>query len=295
MLESVTTRLSLSQKLAIRRSVFRVRKACTDLLFSYGPSQLEATLRYVGLQAGDTVLMHSSFGPQNGFTAAPGAVIDTVLKVLGESGNLMMPSMPYRGSTREYLATGTLFDVRTSVSRMGILTELFRRRPGVERSLSATHPMLAFGPKARLLTADHERVEYPCGPDSPFEKALRLGGKVLLFDAPFRITFYHYVEHVFRHTLPVALYDPEPAECSVRTASGAVVQLKVRVFSRAARDIRDSSALERSLEKNNAMKTARVGNTRLCVVGLGDIVECARVRVASGQGLHGKGRRPIAR
>ncbi len=283
----ITTRLSVRQKLVIRRHVFRVRKTFTDWLFSYGRAQLAETLRRLGVQQGDTVFMHSSFTPLNGFTDGPRAVIDTVLDAVGTSGNLMMVSMPYRGSSEAYLATASPFDVRRSISRMGLVTELFRRRPGVERSLSPTHPILAFGAQARWLTAGHEKVIHPCGPGSPFEKALDLDGKALLFDVPFRsLTFFHYVEHTFREFLPVPLYEPDALRCEVIDAAGSVIESTVRVFHRAAREARESDTLERVIRRRGALKASRVGNTRLAIVRLADVMECAHALTSCGQPLY---------
>ena len=49
----------------------------------------------------------------------------------------------------EYKPYGNRFDVRnTDCRELGILPELFRRREGVIRSLSATHSVAAFGKDA---------------------------------------------------------------------------------------------------------------------------------------------------
>ncbi len=60
----------------------------------------------MGITAGDTLLMHSAFRVFNGFEGTPDQVIACVLNVIGESGNLVMVSMPYSGSTSAYLQAG---------------------------------------------------------------------------------------------------------------------------------------------------------------------------------------------
>ena len=78
---------------------------------------------------------------------------------------------------------------------MGLLSELFRRRTGVVRSLNPAHPVLAFGKDAAWLTAGHEDCAYSCGRDTPFDKFRSLRGKVLFFDVPFNtFTFIHFLE-----------------------------------------------------------------------------------------------------
>src|SRR5438094_10151405 len=68
---------------------------------------------------------------------------------------------------------------------MGLITEAFRRRSGVLRSLNPVHPVLALGPEAAKLVADHERQLHSCGKGSPFAKLYDLKAKILFLDAPF--------------------------------------------------------------------------------------------------------------
>jgi aminoglycoside 3-N-acetyltransferase len=157
----------------------------------------------MGITAGDTVVMHSAFRVFNGFAGTPEQVIACVLKVIGESGTLVMVSMPYGGSTAAYLRAGVPFDVRQTRSAMGVITEVFRHTPGVVRSLNPAHPVLAWGPASPWIIAGHEHTMYSCGKGSPFEKLVQLQAKALLFDVPLRhLTFFHYVQDLLQHTLP---------------------------------------------------------------------------------------------
>jgi aminoglycoside N3'-acetyltransferase len=51
---------------------------------------------------------------------------------------------------------------------MGLLTELFRRRKGVKRSLHPTHSVCALGPLADELVATHHVGSTRTGPGTPF-------------------------------------------------------------------------------------------------------------------------------
>ena len=202
-------------------SIFGRARKLARRFFSYTPMQLENTLKTMGITAGDTVLMHSAFRVLNGFEGTPDQVIACVLNVIGESGNLVMVSLPYRGSTAAYLQAGVPFDVQHTMSAMGVITEIFRHTPGVVRSLNPAHPILACGPAAPWLIADHEHTMYSCGKGSPFEKLVHLQAKALFFDVSLRrMTFFHYVEDLFQDTLPVKLYEEMPVESIVIDASG---------------------------------------------------------------------------
>ena len=96
---------------------------------------------------------------------------------------------------------------------MGVITEIFRQKPGVVRSVNPAHPILAWGPAAPWLIADHEHTMYSCGKGSPFEKLVHVQAKALLFDVSLRsMTFFHYVEDLFQDTVPVNLYEEMPVE-----------------------------------------------------------------------------------
>jgi aminoglycoside N3'-acetyltransferase len=62
-----------------------------------------------------------------------------------------------------------VFDVQRSVSEMGLLTEVFRRKPGARRSLHPTHSVAALGPLSEELVATHHLGTTRAGRLTPFE------------------------------------------------------------------------------------------------------------------------------
>src|SRR5207249_6720259 len=215
------SRCRATQKSFLREQWLRARLRVIRLFHSYDPAGLEAALRSLGLKEGDTVLMHSSFSVFNGFRGEPRQVIDCLLRVIGPTGNLCMMSMAYTGFAYDYLKDGNVFDARKTVSRMGLITEGFRRRRGVLRSLNPVHPLLALGPEAANVVADHEKQLYSCGKASPFDKLYDLKAKILFLDAAFRTcTFLHYLEDRFQGQLPVKVYSDELLEGTVIDSRG---------------------------------------------------------------------------
>jgi aminoglycoside 3-N-acetyltransferase len=230
--------------------------------------------------------MHSAFHVLNGFDGTPDQVIDCVLSIIGESGNLAMVSLPYTGTTSTYLQTGMPFDVQHTMSAMGVITEMFRHRPGVVRSLNPAHPILACGPAASWLIADHEHTMYSCGKGSPFEKLVHVQAKALFFDVSLRkMTFFHHLEDLFQDTLPVNLYEATPIESTVIDASGKRKTVKTYVFSSAARRYRNSRNFRKMLIKNSVVTMEKIGHTTLIVLQLQQVVECAQHMVRSGTPL----------
>jgi aminoglycoside 3-N-acetyltransferase len=186
-----------------------------------------------------------------------------------------MVSMPYTDSTREYLEGNPVFDRQRTASRMGIVTEVFRRR-GAIRSLSPTHPVLAVGTNAVLITEEHENCRYPCGPGSPFEKLYKLDAKMLFFDLPFvGFTFIHYIEHLLRDQFAFSLYDRDALAAYYLDADGKTKSIDVYVFSAEATHRRKVEVLTGELTRRDKARWKRIGNTLLVVSGTRDAVETA--------------------
>jgi aminoglycoside 3-N-acetyltransferase len=261
---------------SLRRRYFRWKGSFVQAFLSYDTTRLERSLRGLGLSEGDTVLVHGAFHPHGGFKGSPGDLIEVILKVLGPGGNLLMVSMPYRTSSYEYVRSLDVFDVRRTVSKMGLVSEVFRRRAGVLRSLNPVHPVLALGPKAEWIVSGHELCEHSCGEGSPFQKLAELNGKVLFYDVPFNtFTFIHRLEHLLRDDLPFPLYREEPFEAPVIDREGRPLSVKCYVFTEQAVRRRRPEILEKELKKKGLLGVARVGNTRFLMVETSRAIECA--------------------
>lgn len=257
-----------------KRVLRNVHKRFVNTMLSYGPQELLESLRSLGVAEGDTILVHSSFKYSNGFIGSPETVIDVLLESVGRSGNLMMVSIPYRGSAYEYLKSLKYFDVRRTVSQMGLLTEIFRERKGVLRSLNPTHPILAYGPKAQWLIAGHENCPYPCGKGTPFEKLVQMDGKVVFFDAPWTtMTFFHHIEDMHRNRIPMPIYHHKPFQVPVIDSKGREITVFVYVFSPAYNRRRRPKKVELQVRRQGLIKSEKIGNTQLLCTEVSSIVE----------------------
>lgn len=277
--------LNAEQRDALKSTYFRYKRKLVETCYSFDAGRLKESLTSLGIRSGDSVLVQSSFHYFNGFRGTPNDVIRCLLEVIGESGNLLMVSMPYTCSSDEYLRKHKVFDVRKTPSKMGIISEVFRRKQGVLRSLCPTHPVLALGPDSKEITGGHEQCEYPCGKNSPFEKFLERDGKVLFIDAPFNnFTFIHYIEDDIRNALPFSLYNSEPLSSTVIDFDGRPVVTKVYTFSETAVRGRNPFRLEKQIRKRGQMRTVKVGNTKLALVRAADALRTARESLR--QGIH---------
>jgi aminoglycoside 3-N-acetyltransferase len=282
MMGFVLSKLSNSRKAQLKSLTLKSKRLFTKWFRSYGPRELEGALRAVGIAAGDTVMLHAAFA-SSGFRGSPKDLADVFLQVIGPTGNLLMVSMPYSSSTHDYLLEKKTFDVRKTPSHMGMVSEMFRRREGVLRSFSPSHPVLALGPKAEWIVADHDKCLYPCGPGSPFEKLWQLGGKVVVFHVHYpTITFVHYAEHSVEKLLPFALYS-ETFEVPSVNSNGDLQLVKVRPFSPEAVRRRRPLMIMEELEKQQLTKRTKVGSSRILCLPTRESLACTEQMVREGR------------
>lgn len=275
MLRLIYRKLNLKTKLKVKGFYFKLNKKISDVFFSYDKNDLVVAFRKLGIVPGDTLLVHSSFKNNNGFKGNVQGVINCLLQAIGPKGNLLMVSIPYGCSSYEYLMKQPLFDVNKTPSKMGLISETFRRKKGVLRSLHPTHPILAYGEKAAWLVEGHENSVYPCGKETPFDKLRLLNGKILFFDVPFRtFTFIHYIEDLIKDELPFRLYTADPIPARIVDNVGNFLILHTYVFDKIAYSTRKPEILEEELLKGQYLKKLKLGRTKLMAVNAEDAVQC---------------------
>jgi aminoglycoside 3-N-acetyltransferase len=153
------------RRLAIEKSLNRTR---------YSLPQMRQTLERLGFARGRVVWVQSSWNEFYNFDAKPSDLISVMLDLLGPQGTLVMPAFPLiQDSSR-------ILDIDVMPSATGLLTEVFRRTPGVKRSIHLTSSVCALGPEADFLTRDHHTGIFAWGPQSPYcrlaERDARLVG-----------------------------------------------------------------------------------------------------------------------
>ena len=241
-------------------------------IWAYGPDELTARLRKIGVAPGSTLMCHSSWLQHSGFQGKPADVVRALKAAVGEEGLLVMPSMPYHNmSSAQWLAKGKPMNVLRSPSMMGLVSEVFRRSEGVQRSLSLTHPLLAWGRDAAAFVEGHERTERSFGDASPFARLLARDALILGFDAPFSsFTNTHFVEDQLAATLPCPLYEPEPVAGVVIDRNGQPFDCAVRVLAAEANRLRREARLVEHLEASGVLHVDRIGRTVLTWIRAAD-------------------------
>jgi aminoglycoside 3-N-acetyltransferase len=146
-------------------------KALTLLHGSYSAKEIIDNLKIRIPKDAQILMVHSSYDrllPM--YKGGPKDLIDELMAFCGKDRTLVMPAFVLGGrlyDKKQYFSTNA-FNVNKTPSEMGLLTEVFRRTPGVMRSLHPTHSICAIGPLAPELTATHHLASTRTGEGTPF-------------------------------------------------------------------------------------------------------------------------------
>ena len=169
---------------------------------------LARDLRALGVEPGDIVFIHSSFKSLGAVEDGAGTVVGALEDAVGEDGLILMPSF----NLLEKADRAKSWNVETSPSTVGWITEFFRRMPGTVRSDHYSHSVAARGKRAAEFTEGHLRDEglgspwdlkpwgKTFGTHSPMVKAYGAGARLLMLGVDYHSsTYVHLVEVMYWH------------------------------------------------------------------------------------------------
>ena len=173
----IATRRLISQRKrdALKRRVITFRKRLSGVyLMLYGRHSARELVEQLKTRVPDdfeVLMIHSAYDrllPM--YQGGPQDLVNELIAFCGKDRTLAMPTFSLGGRlyNKDYFRTHP-FDVKRTPSEMGLLTEVFRRTPGVTRSLHPTHSVCAIGPLAGELTATHHLASTRVGRGTPFE------------------------------------------------------------------------------------------------------------------------------
>ena len=160
----------------------RKKKQCIEKLIyrkKYSSDDIINIIKQSGVKPGHPVIVHSAYSNFYNYLGTADELIDKLIEYLGPDGTLCMPAFPY--NKRD---TNQIFDVNNSKSAAGFLTETFRTRPGVVRSLNQLHSVCALGKDADKITGSHHESKICFDEKSPFYIIGELGGYVVNLGMP---------------------------------------------------------------------------------------------------------------
>lgn len=157
-------------------------------------ADITASLRELGLEPGDIVIVHCSLGSFGFVCGGAQTVIEALLERVGAEGTVMMPTQSWKNldpesgvhweEPREWWQAirdnWPAYDPDiTPTNTMGAVAEMFRRWPGARRSAHPARSVAAWGRCADYLTREHD-LSNIFGDGSPIGRLYELDAKVLL-------------------------------------------------------------------------------------------------------------------
>jgi aminoglycoside 3-N-acetyltransferase len=263
-------------KSELRTRVRNAKSAYRRWRYAFTQEDLLQALRKIGVHAGDCLMVHSSFASFEGFHGDATDAIAVLQKAVGDSGLLLMPTLPFSGSAIDYAALQKIFDPRTTPSSMGLLTEIFRRTDGVIRSLHPTHSVAIWGNDATEFIEAHPSVSTPCGEGSPYHRLLARQGKILLAGVDISTaTFFHAVEGIIEPLMPFSPFTSETYTLRYRKAGQVLETAPMRLFTKSA-PRRDLYKLIPVLKADGKWHETQVGGLSLILFQASDMLDAVR-------------------
>jgi len=156
----------------------------------YTKSALQSHLAAAGVDPKGTLMVHLSCRAVGDVAGRGDAVLDALSDYMRD-GLLVLPSHTWSNVNEK----NPVMDVLHTPTCVGVLTELFRKRPGVVRSLHPTHSLAALGKAAAELVGGEERVSTPCGRGGAYYKLWERDAQILMIGVNFTSnTFIHGIE-----------------------------------------------------------------------------------------------------
>jgi len=225
---------------------------------------IKAGLRKLGLKKGDSVGVHSSLSSFGYVEDGADTVIDALLEVVGEEGNIVMPTHSANllevQRTPEEIAMGVAwlykilpYNPEETSCTTGTIPETFRRRKDAVRGSHPSHSIAAIGPKAQELVEG-------------WHKLLELNGYILLIGVGLNVcTAMHlaekrvqFPEHILKKITPPKEFVEKYPETEWEWDIGPYP---------------DFAKMEEPCLQKGIMKTVKVGEGTLKLVRLRELID----------------------
>ena len=224
--------------------------------------KLVEQFKNIGIEEGDSLMVHSAMSKIGYLENGPKTFVNALIEAVGETGNILMPSSPVDKLQLDYISKNRTFDVLNTPSKMGAISEYFRKKDGTKRSTHPTEPVCAFGPHADYFTNGHFGKETPYGETSPWHRLMEKNGKILyvgvtLINAG---THLHVLEDLTDFKYPV--YADTTFDIEVINHLGLSQHVKTRVHNPEFSKRRKCDELIPQFKEDNVLKEVKIGQAQ---------------------------------
>lgn len=236
---------------------------------------LVSQLKGIGIQKGDILLVHSSLSKMGYVEEGPKTVVDALLEAVGTEGHLLMPNSPNASLQIDYIQNLTVFDVNESPSKLGAISEYFRKLPTSIRSEHPTEPVSCMGPNATYFVNEHFGKMTPYGRTSPFYRVAEQGGKILYIGVTLDNagTSLHTLEDAVEDFV-YPVYLDEVFEVQVKRANGQVETMQTRVHNPEQSVKRKCDELIPLFEQKGVLSHVVIGEAKTLLIQAKEMYDC---------------------
>ena len=230
--------------------------------------QITEDLKTLGLENGDSVVVHSSYKSVGLVDGGPHAVIESLMETVLPDGALLFPNLNIPHEFTK--GAPPLFDLKKDSvkNKTGIIPEVFKFEYAEHFSMHPTHSMMGIGEKASDILKDHDKAGVPCGKGTPWEKNAFCGGKILLIGVGQN-------SNTTCHSTEEQIENPYKLSADIIDGIVAVDGKEIVVPSRLHlwKYNADFNIINAELEARDYMKTGRVGNADALLIDAAAFIE----------------------
>lgn len=156
----------------------------------YTKDEIILSLKKSGIDPKGVLLVHSSMRAIGEVDGGADTVIDAFMEYMRD-GLLLFPTHTWSESNNKE----GIYDPTTEPSCIGVLTNIFRKREGVVRSLHPTHSVAAIGRGAKEFIEGEEKRTTPCSREGVLGRLYDIEAQILFLGCDLtRNTYIHGVE-----------------------------------------------------------------------------------------------------
>lgn len=233
----------------------------------YTKEQLKTHLEKLGIRPLETLLVHSSMKALGEVEGGADTVLDAFSEFLAP-GLLVLPTHTWDQINADY----NVFDVVNEPSCVGVLTNIFRQRPGVIRSWHPTHSVAALGKDAEEFVQGEETFDTPCPREGCWGKLYDRKAKVLFLGAKLTSnTLIHGVEEWMGIPRRLSL---DYQALKIRTPNGRLLDRPMRRHASPISDLSDNyDKLEDPLLFKGIARRGKIGDADSVLIDVVPMVD----------------------
>ena len=248
-----------NQRLKLREQLISENKIVTK-------ENVITQLESIGINEGDSILLHSSLSKIGFVENGAKTIINAFIDVIGSKGTLCMPAFPGMGFNYDYLKTNPVFDIKHTPSKMGIITEEFRKMNNVKRSFHPTDSVCALGFHAEEITNSHFNQITPYNINSPFIKLCQLNGKIVLIGVDLNsLTNFHTLEDAVEN-FKFPIYHKELFQTQLIDENGVMKTMQTKVHNPEWSKKRKCNDFIKPFENAGFLKHFTLGNAHCMII-----------------------------